>query len=108
MCPARHKNTVLKLRLGVVGQIHQHLFCARLDLTIDGDQNSVIECNTLAEPAGPENPYGNAFYIEQTTLAKACGRARNTDTERYWKFINPNQQNAVGHNTAYTSSNRRT
>ena len=86
---------------GVVGQIHQHLFCARLDLAIDGDQNSVVECNTYAEPAGPDNPFGNAFYIEQTTLDKACGRTRNADSERYWKFINPNQQNAVGGNTAY-------
>ena len=35
---------------GVAGQIHQHIFCARLDMAVDGEQNTVIECNTQAEP----------------------------------------------------------
>ena len=58
---------------GVVGQIHQHLFCARLDMAVDGDQNSVVECNTVAEPEGPANPYGNAFYLQENS---ARDRAR--------------------------------
>ena len=41
---------------GVLGQIHQHHFCARLDLAIDGDRNCVRECDTVAEPLGPDNP----------------------------------------------------
>ena len=53
---------------GVVGHIHQHIFCARLDMAVDGDENSFVECNTLAEAEGPGNPYGNAFYEEQTVL----------------------------------------
>ena len=28
---------------GVAGQIHQHTFCARLDMAVDGDRNSVVE-----------------------------------------------------------------
>jgi primary-amine oxidase len=86
---------------GVVGQIHQHLFCARLDMAIDGDANSVVECNTIAEPDGPDNPYGNAYYLEETVLETECGRTRNPDSERYWKFINPGKRNVVGQPTGY-------
>jgi primary-amine oxidase len=86
---------------GVVGQIHQHLFCARLDLAIDGDENTAVECNTVAAPMSPDNPHGNAFWIEETVLDKETGRTRNPDTERYWKFTNPNSRNGAGKPVAY-------
>lgn len=86
---------------GIVGQIHQHQFCARLDLSVDGDENSVVECNTRTEPPGPGNPYGNAFYLEETPLTRECGRARSPDTERYWRFVNTNRRNAMGNATGY-------
>lgn len=86
---------------GVVGQIHQHHFCARLDMSVDGDENTVLECDTVAEPMGPENPYGNAYYVKATELEKECGRTRNPETERFWKFINPNKKNPIGQPTGY-------
>ena len=40
------------------------LFCARLDMAVDGDANTAIECNTQVEP--PErNPWGNAYFEEE-------------------------------------------
>lgn len=86
---------------GVVGITHQHLFSARLDMSVDGDQNTVVECNTFAEPVGEANPYGNAFYVQATPLATEGGRPSNHDTERFWKFTNPNKTNHVGMPTAY-------
>lgn len=86
---------------GVVGQIHQHLFCARLDMSVDGDRNSVLECDTHAEPEGPDNPHGNAFYVQETLLEKEGGRSRKPDAERYWKFISAKARNHVGKPTAY-------
>ncbi len=86
---------------GVVGQIHQHIFCARLDMAVDGDDNAVVECDTVAEPMGPDNPYGNAFYVQETKLETECGRSRNPDAERYWKIVNPGKNNHVGAPTGY-------
>lgn len=88
---------------GVQGQIHQHLFCARLDMEVDGPQNSVVECNVVAPPMGEGNPYGNAFYEEQTVLGteKAAQRRVDPSTMRYWKVVNPNRTNGVGRPTAY-------
>lgn len=83
---------------GVVGHIHQHILCARLDMAVDGDANSVVECNTYSEPLGPSNPYGNAFYEEQTVLTRESEAARRADpaSHRYWKIINPNKTNYTG------------
>ena len=57
-----------------MGHIHQHLLSARLDVEIDGPNNTVVECDTIALPAGPENPYGNAFLVEETVLADRDSR----------------------------------
>jgi primary-amine oxidase len=88
---------------GVEGHIHQHAFCARLDMAVDGPNNSVVECNTIAEPAGPENPYGNAFYVQETALRgelAACRRAEPA-TQRYWNVTNPSRRNHVGRPVSY-------
>ena len=82
---------------GVVGQIHQHHFCARLDMSVDGDENTVLECDTVAEPADPEtNPFGNAFYIKAKPIETEGSLSRNPDTERYWKIVNPTKSNHTG------------
>ncbi|MBR1177134.1 primary-amine oxidase [Bradyrhizobium sp. KB893862 SZCCT0404] len=88
---------------GVVGQIHQHIFCARLDMAVDGDRNSVVECNTYLEPEGESNPYGNAFYEEETIFKRETQAARraNAATQRYWKVINPTKFNYAGSPVAY-------
>ena len=48
--------------------VHQHFFNFRLDMCVDGEDNTVYEVNTVAEPPGPDNPHGNAFYAEKTPL----------------------------------------
>jgi primary-amine oxidase len=88
---------------GVAGQIHQHIFCARLDMAVDGIGNSVVECNTAAEPEGPSNPWGNAFFETETvfkTETEACRRA-DLASQRYWKVVNPNKTNHVGTAVGY-------
>jgi primary-amine oxidase len=42
---------------------HQHFFCFRLDLDVDGQANSLLELNSQPVPAGPQNPPGNAFMM---------------------------------------------
>ena len=55
---------------GVNAMVHQHFFCMRLDLDVDGDTNSVYEVHTESIPAGPGNPYGNAFEQVETLLGR--------------------------------------
>jgi primary-amine oxidase len=98
--PGKYANEVSP---GVAGQIHQHIFCARLDMAIDGDANSIVEYNTRAESEGPHNRYGNAYYDAPSVLKtelEACRRT-NPETMRYWKIVNPNVKNHVGQPTGY-------
>ena len=69
----------------------------------DGPNNTVVECDTIAPPMGPENPYGNAFYVEERPLSTEREAQRNSDFSRmrYWKVINPAARNWVGTPTGY-------
>jgi primary-amine oxidase len=82
---------------------HQHLFCARLDLDVDGTTNSVYEVDVEAEPAGPDNPWGNAFAARATLLEREQAARRVVDParSRVWKVVNPAVVNAAGDPVAY-------
>ena len=103
--PGKYANEVAP---GVRGYIHQHIFNARLDMEVDGPRNTVVESNTLAPPPGPDNPHGNAFFVEDTVLASELAARRNVnfDTMRYWKVINSELRNAVGNPTGYRLESR--
>src|SRR5262249_43338093 len=82
---------------------HQHIFAARLDVSVDGDRNSVYEVNTAGLPLGKDNPHGNAFRAEATLLAteKAAQRSVNAATARFWRVVNPARKNRLGQPVAY-------
>jgi primary-amine oxidase len=83
--------------------IHQHFFNVRLDMMVDGLKNSVYEVNTEAEPPGPANPYGNAYFARATLLPRESEAQRVIDplAGRYWKVVNPSVLNGVGEPVAY-------
>ena len=83
--------------------IHQHFFNFRIDMNVDGEPNSVYEVNTLAEPSGPENPHGNAFYADPTLLRTELEAQRVIEpmTGRYWVVSNPSAHNSLGQPVAY-------
>ena len=83
--------------------IHQHFFNFRLDMSVDGEANTVYEVNTVAEPPGPENPHANAFYAEATPLKTELAAQRVIDPlkGRYWVVSNPAVKNALGQPVSY-------
>ncbi|MEO1396532.1 MAG: primary-amine oxidase [Cyanobacteria bacterium J06634_5] len=82
--------------------IHQHIFNVRLDMCVDGANNSVYEVDMVSEEDS-ENPYGNAFYAKSTLLPteQAAQRLIDPMKGRYWKIVNPEKTNAMGYPTAY-------
>ncbi|MDX6513734.1 MAG: primary-amine oxidase [Gaiellaceae bacterium] len=82
---------------------HQHFFCVRLDLAVDGTANDVHEVHTESVPAGPANPYGNAFRAVATKLRRESEAQQTIDplAARIWRFSNPSVTNAVGEPVAY-------
>lgn len=88
---------------GLYAPNHQHFFCARLDMNLDGDKNRVVEVNSVADPTGPTNPKGNAFYTKTTVFETEQEAKRNHDyrSARTWVVQNPNSLNRMGTPVGY-------
>src|SRR5215207_1674612 len=88
---------------GLGAPYHQHLFSARLDMTIDGVDNAVDELELERVAAGPDNRYGNAFTRRVTRLTRESGGARTADASvgRAWHVVHPSRTNRLGQPVAY-------
>jgi primary-amine oxidase len=83
---------------------HQHFFCFRLDMDVDGAlNNSLIETNTESMPQKIDNPYGNAFCMKDTKLRRELEARRqlNLTSTRRWKIVNELEKNDLGQPTGY-------
>jgi primary-amine oxidase len=82
---------------------HQHFLVARLDLDVDGTENTVYASETEIEPMGPDNPYGLSLRQRNTPLrTEAEGKQdMNFQTQRAWKVVNDNVRNGIGTPPAY-------
>ena len=83
--------------------IHQHFFCFRMDMEVDGGTNTVYEVDTAPLPAGPQNPHHNAFTaVARPLLSESDGeRVVNSASARHWRIANATKVNHVGHAPAY-------
>jgi primary-amine oxidase len=88
---------------GLGAPFHQHMFSARLDMSVDGDVNVVEEVDAVAVPMGPDNPWGNAFRPQRTKLTRESEGMRVADNlkARVWHITNPTKQNRLGQNVGY-------
>ena len=82
---------------------HQHFLVARLDMDIDGPDNTVVMSESFAEPIGPDNPHGLSMVVHNIPL-RSEGEAKQDvsfATQRAWKVVNPNVVTALGAHPAY-------
>lgn len=88
---------------GLGAPYHQHLYCARLDMMVDGPINNVDELEVQRVPVGPDNPHGNAFTRRVTRLRTESEAARTADPTagRTWRISNPDRTNRLGQQVAY-------
>lgn len=88
---------------GVFAPVHQHLFCARLDVAIDGEDNRLVEIDAQRIPQGESNPFGNAFTWQATPLLSESTAQREADASvaRIWEVQSASRTNRVGAPTAY-------
>jgi primary-amine oxidase len=82
---------------------HQHLFCFRLDLDVDGVENWIEEVELVADPVSPDNPRGAAFHTEATPLRTEREARRDAfpAAGRFWKVSAARARNGTGEPTAY-------
>ncbi|MDH2414362.1 primary-amine oxidase [Nocardioides sp. CER19] len=92
-----------ELAPGLGAPVHQHLFSARLDFTVDTVRNQVDELDAVTVPAGPGNPWGNAIARTSTRLTGEQMARRNAANERnrVWTISSTERTNRFGHPTGY-------
>ncbi|MBI2705444.1 MAG: hypothetical protein HYX32_09175 [Actinobacteria bacterium] len=88
---------------GVAAAHHQHLFCLRLDMCVDGPANSVAEVDVVPDEPGPANPEHNGFHTESTVFRTEHEAQRVVDAarSRTWRIFNPSVRNGVGEPVSY-------
>ena len=89
---------------GLGAPVHQHLFSARLDMTVDGLANAVDEIDYSGVPVGPDNPYGNAIAQHVTRLRTESEATRRADASRgrTWRVVSTERVNRFGRPVGYT------
>lgn len=88
---------------GIFTPVHQHIFSARLDVAIDGEDNTVHEIDMRQIPTGPDNPYGNAFTWDDTQLKSEsqAQRLASNEVNRVWDVRSAHRKNYVNQHTGY-------
>jgi primary-amine oxidase len=92
-----------RLAPGLGAPVHQHMFCARLDMTVDGTANAVDELDVRRVPTSESNPWGNALARTRTRLRTESDAQRMTAMElgRVWSISSTEHLNRVGEPTSY-------
>ena len=82
---------------------HQHFIVARMDLDVDGTDNTVYQTETEIVPIGPDNPYGLSLRQVNTPLRteQEAKGDMNFATQRTWKVVNDNNTTGIGAHPAY-------
>jgi primary-amine oxidase len=88
---------------GLSAPHHQHLFCFRLDLDVDGVENSIEEVELVPDPVSPDHPRGAAFHAEVTPLRTEREARRDAfpAAGRFWRVTAAGARNGTGEPTAY-------
>ncbi|MCI0158394.1 primary-amine oxidase [Leifsonia shinshuensis] len=88
---------------GLGAPVHQHMFCARLDMTVDGVANAVDEIDVARVPVSDANPWGSAIGRTVTRLKTESGAVRDADGSvgRVWSISSAERTNRVGRPTSY-------
>ena len=79
---------------------HQHFIVARLDLDVDGPDNTVY---AVSSEAAGDDPYGLGLVVREVPLRTEAEGRQDYDwaVQRAWKVVNDNVRNGLGTAVGY-------
>jgi primary-amine oxidase len=81
---------------------HDHFFCFRLDLDVDGPRNSLVVDRLQTRRLPEDNPRRSVWAVEPRTAARESeARLSPHDGEAYWRVVNPSRPGPLGYPTSY-------
>jgi primary-amine oxidase len=88
---------------GLYAPFHQHFIVARLDLDVDGTDNTVYVTESTPAAPGDDDPYALGLTVTSTPLRTEAEGRQDYDwgTQRGWKVVNDNVANGLGTQVGY-------
>jgi len=88
---------------GTYAPFHQHFIVARLDLDVDGADNTVYVSDSQTGGISEDDPYGLGLVVKSTPLHTEAEGRQDYDwsTQRGWKVVNDNVTNGLGTPVGY-------
>ena len=82
---------------------HDHFFCFRIDMDVDGQKNSFLYEGLRPERSGQQNTRRSVWVVERrTAITEPAAKLRiNTDNHAFWRVINPNIIGPLGYPVSY-------
>jgi primary-amine oxidase len=80
---------------------HQHFIVARLDLEVDGPENTVVVSETAAAPPTDADPYRLGLTQRETPIEVEGFSDVSWETARSWKVVNRTKPNRLGKAPGY-------
>ncbi|KAI8229143.1 Copper amine oxidase 1 [Colletotrichum sp. SAR 10_86] len=81
---------------GALAQNHQHVFCVRIDPSIDGNENTVVQEESLPlRMDSRTNPNGNLYEVRQTQVTTSAGFDAAPMNNRVFKIQNLSKPNPI-------------
>lgn len=85
----------------IVGTTHQHIYNFRLDLDVDGEQNSLTEVDPVVAPNTAGGPRTSTMQTTQRTVATEKQAAQKFDPSTIRLLSNGSKTNKVGNPVSY-------
>jgi primary-amine oxidase len=88
---------------GIYAPFHQHFIVARLDLDVDGADNTVYASESRPARPGDDDPYALGLTVASTPLRTESEGKQDYDwgVQRSWKVVNDNVANGLGTPVGY-------
>jgi primary-amine oxidase len=85
----------------IVGTTHQHIYNFRLDMDVDGENNSLVELNPVVAKNDRGGPRTSTMQIEQKVVGNEQQAAQKFDPSTIRLLSNPGKENKMGYPVSY-------
>ncbi|BDH46058.1 amine oxidase [Salmonella enterica subsp. enterica serovar Choleraesuis] len=85
----------------IVGTTHQHIYNFRLDLDVDGENNSLVAMDPEVKPNQSGGPRTSTMQLNQYTFDSEKAAAQKFSPSTIRLMSNPNKENAMGNPVSY-------
>jgi primary-amine oxidase len=85
----------------IVGTTHQHIYNFRLDMDVDGEQNSLVEVNPVVLPNDRGGPRTSTMQTETRVVSTEQQAAQKFDPSTVRLLTNFSKENKVGNPVSY-------